>query len=109
MVLIGFPNALWPTHKKCKIGDALRLLYEHCAPTLDLGCYLVYRIICLRPACRFTVTSHWFLFQDDSNMLCCFTLQPWDGDAPGELNVLEMDSLTKLVGHHGVFFSQTVP
>ena len=113
MVLMGFPNALWPTHKNGQIGNALRLLYEHCARTLELGCYLVYLYLFKTQAgSQFTVMDftlvHWFLFQDDANIVTCFSLQPWDGDAAGELNV-EMDSLTKLVGHHGVFFSQTVP
>ena len=66
VVLMGFPNALWPTHKNCKIEDALRLLYEHCAQTLDLGCYLVYHVyLYLFKTQAGSQLLHWFLFQDD--------------------------------------------
>ena len=108
VVLMGFPNALWPTHKNCKIEDALRLLYEHCAQTLDLGCYLVYHVYLylFKTQAGSQLLHIGFCFK---TIQTCFTLQPWDGDAPGELNVLEMDSLTKLVGHHGVFFIRLFP
>ena len=65
----------------------------------------MYTFICL----RHKQVHSYFIGFCFKTIKTCFTLQPWDGDAPGELNVLEMDSLTKLVGHHGVFFIRLFP